>query len=42
MYTKNIRNTKQPENKSALSASNSKRSVTDVMYSVTVDEVSNL
>lgn len=42
MDTMNVSNTEQPENKSTLSASNSKRILTDVIYSVTVDEVSNL
>lgn len=38
----NVKNIKQPENESTLSASNSKRILTDVLYSITVDEVSNL
>lgn len=38
----NVENIEQPENESILSASNSKRILTDVIYSITVDEVSNL
>ena len=37
-----VRNIKQPENKSTLSASNKERILTDVIYNITVDEVSNL
>lgn len=38
----NVNDIKQPENKSTLSASNNKRILTDVIYTITVDEVSNL
>lgn len=42
MDTINVSNTEQPGNKSTLSASNDKRILTDVIYSINVDEVSNL
>lgn len=38
----NVNNIKQPENKSTVSASNNKRILRHVTYSITVDEVSNL
>lgn len=40
----NGNNTKQPENKSTVSARNNKRILTSIgiTYSITVDEVSNL
>lgn len=43
MSKMNVNNTKQPENKSTVSARN-KRILTsiDITYSITVDEVSNL
>lgn len=35
-------NIKRQENKSTLLASNNRRILTDVIYSITIDEVSNL